>query len=117
MKTAITSAKGVEKLQKNAIAETERIKEQTKSILMERATSMVSKIETFAKQTYGGFMSEESGVEPPEKIIQPFVYGDETHSGLLANVSETILKMDDPSDRDHYISVPEYDPSARNRIL
>ena len=49
--------KGLERVQRNSIASCQKLKIQTKRILIERATSMATKIRTFAKQTYGGFMS------------------------------------------------------------
>ena len=51
--------KGLERVQRNSIASCQKLKVQTKRILVERATSMATKIRTFAKQTYGGFMSPE----------------------------------------------------------
>lgn len=51
--------KGLERVQRNSIASCQKLKIQTKRILVERATSMATKIRTFAKQTYGGFLTQE----------------------------------------------------------
>lgn len=56
-KAADHAEKGLERVQRNSIASCQKLKIQTKRILIERATSMATKIRTFAKQTYGGFMS------------------------------------------------------------
>ena len=50
---------GMKHVQLNSIASCNRLKEQSKKILIERASSMSTKIQTFAKQTYGGFMTQD----------------------------------------------------------
>lgn len=49
---------GLERVQRNSIESCQKLKVQTKRILIERATSMTTKIQTFAKETYGGFMTQ-----------------------------------------------------------
>ena len=58
-KAANHAIEGLERVQRNSIASCQKLKVQTRRILIERATSMATKIKTFAKQTYGGFMSQE----------------------------------------------------------
>ena len=54
---------------------------QSKRILVERATSMTTKIQTFAKETYGGFMTQEEIDEITKDPIE----------GLLGKVSDAFV--------------------------
>jgi hypothetical protein len=104
--------KGLERVQRNSIASCQKLKIQTKRILIERATSMATKIRTFAKQTYGGFMPQEQ----LDSMIDKQVYGDPTTEtpGLLEKVSKTLAKMDDSESGDFYIKDEEYDERPVN---
>lgn len=68
-KAADHAEKGLERVQRNSIESCRKLKVQTKRILVERATSMATKIRTFARQTYGGFMSQEQLDEMTEAPI------------------------------------------------
>lgn len=50
---------GMARVKQTSIDGARRLNEQAKSIVIERTTSMMSKIQTFAKETYGGFMSQD----------------------------------------------------------
>ena len=50
---------GLQHIQINSIENSRRFKEQSRKTILERSTSMITKIQTFAKQTYGGFLPQE----------------------------------------------------------
>lgn len=60
MDTASSNAvAGMRRVHQTSIDGARRLNEQTKSIVIERTSSMVTKIQTFAKEMYGGFLSQE----------------------------------------------------------
>ena len=83
---------------------------QSKRILVERATSMTTKIQTFAKETYGGFMTQE---QIDAKIKDPM-------DSLIARVGYVISQMDVPSTEDnpnpYYIPDEEYKEEIVDRM-
>ena len=86
------------------------MKVQTKRILIERATSMATKIRTFAKQTYGGFMSQEELDWITEKPI----------SKLMEKVGSMVSSIDAKPEGDepnpYYIPDEEYDEEIVNEM-
>lgn len=77
---------GLERVQRNSIASCQKLKIQTKRILIERATSMATKIRTFAKQTYGGFLTQETLDGITKEPID----------NMLSTVGEMVSRIDDP---------------------
>ena len=64
---------GMRRAQQTSIDGARKLNEQTKGIVIERTTSMVTKIQTFAKETYGGFLRpdklEEITSEPIKQLL------------------------------------------------
>lgn len=79
MDNAATNAiVGLKRIQLDSIESCKRFKQETKRVLVERTTSMATKIQTFAKETYGGFMSQDkidnATQAPTERLIKGLKY-------------------------------------------
>ena len=113
MDTASTAAmEGMRQVQLDSIEGNRRLKEQTKSIVIERTTSMATKIKTFAKETYGSFLDSDQLDAATEKPIEDLL---ERAQLALKQVDEDI--PDEEFDQSPIDEVQEQYIQQRNRTL
>ena len=83
---------------------------QTKRILVERATSMSAKIKTFAKQTYGGFLTQETLDGITKEPID----------NMLSTAGDVVSRIDEPPTENkpnpYYIPDEEYNEKIVNEM-
>lgn len=82
-KASIESVDGMRRVLQTSIDGARKLNEQTKRIVIERTSSMAAKIQTFAKETYGEFLSQDEldsmTSEPIEDLISEM-------DNVLANI-------------------------------